>query len=122
MTNGNATVTSGTGSVAGPPAFSGTTMTVNLTGVANAQTVTVTLSNVIDSFHQVLPNTAVSAGFLLGDTNGDRFVNGGDSLLTRNRSGQGTDATNFRSDVNADGFVNGGDTFIVRSRSGTFLP
>ena len=61
-------------------------------------------------------------GVLVGDTNGDGFVNAGDALQTRNRSGQATDATNFRSDVNADGFVNSGDTTAVRARSGTFLP
>ena len=61
-------------------------------------------------------------GVLVGDTNGDSFVNSGDALQTRNRSGQATDATNFRSDVNADGFVNSGDTTLVRTRAGTFLP
>jgi hypothetical protein len=58
----------------------------------------------------------------VGDTNGDRFVNSGDALQTRTRSGQATDATNFRSDVNADGFINSGDTTLVRARSGTFVP
>ena len=57
-----------------------------------------------------------------GDTNGDGVVNTGDALQTRNRSGQTTDATNFRSDVNVDGLVNSGDSIIVRSRSGTSLP
>ncbi len=122
VVSGNASVTSGTGSVSGSPAFSGNTMTVNLTGVANAQNVTVTLSNVTDNVAQVLPDTPFSAGFLVADTNGDGFVNAGDALQTRNRSGQATDATNFRSDVNADGFVNSGDTTIVRARSGTFIP
>ena len=97
-------------------------MTVNLTGVTNAQTVVVTLSGVTDSFSQTLPNTALSVGLLLGDTNGDRFVNAGDALQTRNRSGQATDVANFRSDVNTDGSVNSGDTTIVRARSGTALP
>ena len=97
-------------------------MTVNLTGVADAQNVTVTLSNVTDNFAQVLPDTPFSAGFLVADTNGDGFVNAGDALQTRNRSGQATDGANFRSDVNADGFVNSGDTTIVRARSGTFIP
>ena len=60
-------------------------------------------------------------GVLVGDTNGDGFVNLGDALQTRNRSGQVTDATNFRSDVNADGFVNSGDTTAVRARSGMSL-
>ena len=50
------------------------------------------------------------------------FCQRGRPLQTRNRSGQATDATNFRSDVNADGFVNSGDTTVVRARSGTFLP
>ena len=61
-------------------------------------------------------------GVLVGDTNGDRFVNAGDSLQTRSRSGQTTAATNFRSDVNTDSVVNSGDTLVVRARSGTFLP
>ncbi len=61
-------------------------------------------------------------GVLVGDTNGDRSVNAGDALQTRNRSGQTTDATNFRSDVNTDGFVNSGDTTVVRARSGSSLP
>jgi hypothetical protein len=59
---------------------------------------------------------------LLGDTNGDRVVNSGDALQTRGRSGQATDATNFRSDVNTDGFVNSGDALFVRTRSGNSLP
>ena len=60
--------------------------------------------------------------FLTGETNADRVVNSGDVLQTRNRSGQTTDSTNFRSDVNADGAVNTGDTLLVRAHSGDFLP
>src|SRR5204863_6201655 len=97
---GNASVTGGAGSVVGAPAISGNTMTINLTGVADVQTTTVTLTGVSDQFGQTLADTPLSVGFLVGDTNGDRFVNAGDSLQTRNRSGQVTDATNFRSDVN----------------------
>jgi hypothetical protein len=122
LVSGSASVTGGTGSVVGSPTFSGQTMTVNLTGVTNAQTVAVTLASVTDAFSQVLPNAALNASFLLGDTNGDRFVNAGDAVQTRNRSGQGTDPTNFRSDVNTDGSVNSGDTAAVRTRSGSALP
>ena len=100
VVSGNASVTTGTGAVSGSPTFVSNTMTVSLTGVTDVQTITVTLSSVTDSFAQILPDTAVSAGFLICDTNGDRFVNVGDTLQTRNRSGQATDATNFRSDVN----------------------
>ena len=95
-------------------------MTVNLTGVANAQRITITLVGVSDGTNS--GNVNIPMGVLLGDTNADGFVNAGDALQTRNRSGQTTDATNFRSDVNVDGFLNSGDTVIVRSRSGTFLP
>ena len=122
LVSGNASVTTGTGSISGSPTFAGNTMTLNLTGVTDVQTITVTLSGVTDSFAQVLPDTPVSIGFLVGDANGDRFVNAGDTTLTRSRSGQTTTATNFRSDVNADGIVNSGDTTIVRARSGNALP
>jgi hypothetical protein len=49
-------------------------------------------------------------------------VNSADALQTRNRSGQTTDATNFRSDLNIDGAINRGDALVVRSRSGNFIP
>ena len=73
VVSGNANVASGLGSVAGSPTFSGNTMTVNLTGVGDAQTIALNLSNVTDEFSQVLANTALNASFLLGDTNGDRI-------------------------------------------------
>jgi hypothetical protein len=97
-------------------------MTVNLTGVADLQQIGVTLTGVTDSLGQVVPDTVVSINMLIGDTNGDRTVNAGDALQTRSRSGQSTDATNFRSDVNVDGVVNSGDSLAVRSRSGGSLP
>jgi hypothetical protein len=97
-----------------------TTVTVNLTGVTNAQRITVTLLGVNNGTST--GNVGAQMGLLIGDTNGDRFVNSGDSLQTRNRSGQAIDGTNFRSDVNVDGFINSGDAFIVRARSGTSVP
>ena len=97
-------------------------MTVNLTGVTDVQRITVTLSGVTDSLAQVLPDTAVSVDFLIGDTNGDRFVNAGDTTQTRSRSGQTATATNFRSDVNHDGTINSGDTVAVRDAIRRFAP
>ena len=113
-------MTSGTGTV-GSVAGNGTpAITVDLNGVTNAQRITVTLHNVNDGVNT--GDVPISMGALEGDANGDGFVNAGDAVQTRNRSGQTTDATNFRSDVNADGVVNSGDTVIVRARSGTALP
>ena len=57
-----------------------------------------------------LGNINIPMGILLGDTNGDRVVNAGDTIQTRGRSGQLTDAINFRSDVNESGDINAGDT------------
>ena len=122
VVSGNATVTSGMGSIAGAPTFSGNTMTVNFTAVTNAQTVTVTLSNVTDQFSQTLPDTAVSASFLLGDTNANRAVNATDVSQTKARIGQTLDATNFRSDVNVNGSINASDTSLIKSKIGTGVP
>ena len=114
-----ADVTAGTGMVASSSVV-GNAVTVNLSGVSNAQRLAVTLSNVSDGTN--IGNVEIPIGILPGDTNGDSFVNAGDALQTRNRSGQAADLTNFRSDVNTDGFINSGDTTFVRARSGTVLP
>jgi len=116
----SASVTAGTGSVSSSSGSGTATVTVNLTGVTSAQRITLTLSNVNNG--TTTGDVGIQMGVLVGDTNADTFVNAGDALQTRNRSGQATDTTNFRSDVNTDGFVNSGDTLAIRSRSGTSLP
>lgn len=121
IVSGNATVDSGTGSVTGSPTFFANTMTVNLTGVANAQTLLITLRSVTDSFGQVLPDTSIQAGFLLGDTTGDGNVNSGDIAQTKSQSGASVTTSNFREDVTVDGFINSGDIALVKSKSGTGL-
>jgi hypothetical protein len=97
-------------------------MTVNLTGVTNAQETTITLSNVADALSQVMAPTALKLRALLGDVNGDGAVNSADATVTRNRSGQPADGTNFRADVNVDGTINSADATIVRANSGNGLP
>jgi hypothetical protein len=118
VTIGGASVTSGSGSVSSATA-EGAVVTVNLVGVANAQTIAVTITNVSDG--TATNNVTVPMSLLLGDTNGDRAVNAGDALQTRARSGQVLDTTNFRSDVNTDGALNGGDTIVVRNQAGMSL-
>ncbi len=121
VVSGNASVTSGVGNAA-TPTFSGNTMTVNLSDVDDVQVITVTLSSVTDSFAQVLPSTAVSINMLVGDTSGNKMVNGTDISQTKVQSGSLTTAANFREDVNASGSVNGTDISIVKVRSGSGLP
>jgi hypothetical protein len=96
--------------------------TVELTNVANAQTITLTLVGVRNASGTNLGDFSVPMGMLLGDTTGDGAVNAGDSQQARNNSGQLTGAANFRSDVNVDGTVNTGDAIIIRNNSGAALP
>ena len=122
VVSGNAAVTLGAGSVAGSPSFSGNTMTVNLTGVTDIQKITVNLSGVTDQFAQTLPSAGVSVNMLLGDTNGNKSVNGSDVSQTKAASGVTLDATNFRTDVNVTGGVTGSDISQVKSVVGHSLP
>ena len=117
ITSGTATVTAGT-AVAGSPSFSGNTMTVPLTGVANMQVVTLTVNNV----NGLLPSASVDIGFLVGDTNGDRSVNSADIGQTKAQSGNLVIGSNFREDVNIDGNINSSDIGLVKSKSGTSVP
>ncbi|HEY0368901.1 MAG TPA: dockerin type I repeat-containing protein, partial [Chthoniobacterales bacterium] len=113
-----ANVTSGVGNVR-DASVAGNVVTVNLTGVASGQTIALTLSGVNDGATR--SDFVVPMAVLLGDANGDSLVNSGDALICRSRSGQTTDATNFRADLNVDGLLNSADASIARSRSGTGL-
>ena len=97
-------------------------MTVNLTGVTNAQRTTLTLHNMKDVANQLLPDTSVTVGFLVGDTTGNSSVNGSDVSQTKVQSGHPITASNFREDVSANGVINASDVSLVKSRSGTALP
>jgi hypothetical protein len=120
----SSSVTSGTGSVASSTIDSSDAhnYVVNLTGVANAQTITVSLTNVTDSVDNFSPAAAGSMKVLLGDTNADGFVNSADIGQTKSQSGQPVTSSNFREDMNEDGFINSADIGLVKSKSGTALP
>lgn len=122
VVSGDANVTEGIGDVAGNPIFAGNAMTVNLVGVGDVQTITVTLSNVTDTSSNVLPDTLVSMHLLVGDTNGNKRVNSADVAQTKSQSGQPLTTTNFRNDVTANGSITGTDVSLVKSRSGAGLP
>ncbi len=119
--SGNASVTGGAGTISGTPTVSGNTMTVNLTGVTNAQSVTVTLNGVTDQFLQVLPDTPVTMGVLIGDTSANGVVNASDVAQTKGQLGQSVTGGNFRTDVNANGAINGTDVSVVKSHIGESL-
>jgi len=122
LVSGNASVTSGTGNVAGSPTFSGNTMTVNVTGVSDVQKITVTLSNVTDSSANVLPDTPVSMNMLIGDTNANKTVNVSDVAQTKAQSGLPVTAANFRTDVNVNGAISVSDIAQVKANTGNSVP
>ena len=114
-----AAVTSGTGSVANASA-AGNQVTVDLLTVANAQIITITLFGLSDGANT--GNLGIPMGVLLGDTGGNGSVNASDVSLTKLKSGQAVDATNFRADVTVSNSINATDISLVKSKSGTALP
>jgi uncharacterized repeat protein (TIGR03803 family) len=115
----SAMVSSGTGGVAVALA-SGNQVFVNLTGVTNAQRITLTLVGVNDGANRA--DVPVSMAVLLGDTSADGVVNSADIAQTKSQSGNAVTSSNFREDVNADGSINSADISLVKSKSGTALP
>ena len=119
VTLDGASLTSGTGFVDNL-GVSGNQVTVNLSGVTNAQTIAVTLFGVNDGSHY--GNTVIRMGVLVGDTNGNGTVNSSDVSQTKLQSGQAVTNSNFREDVNANGTINSSDVSLVKVKSGTALP
>ena len=115
-----ATVSSGTGSISSTSLSSDRTqVTINLTGVSNAQTIVVTLSGVDDGV--VMNDVPVAMGVLAGDTTGNGVVNSSDVAQTQSQSGQPVSAANFREDVTVNGLINSSDVGLVQAGSGTGL-
>ena len=120
---GNASVTSGTGSVASRMIDTDAhNYIVNLTGVTNAQTINVNLTNVNDNAGNSSSSVSVPMAVLIGDVNGNGTVNASDISQTKTNSGASIDAANFRSDINANGSINASDVSLVKANSGTSLP
>ena len=120
VTYPGASVTSGTGTIAGTSTSpDGKQVTINLTGVTNAQTIIVTLSGVTDG--TVTNDVNIGMGVLLGDTTGNGFVNSADVSQTASQSGQPVTSSNFREDVTVDGYILSGDYTLVQSQTGTSL-
>jgi hypothetical protein len=119
VTVATATVTSGTATVASF-SVSGNVVTVNLTGVTDAQRVGVTLGSVCDG--TIVGDVLIPMGVLAGDTNASGSVSAADVSQTKAQSGNTTNAGNFRTDVNASGAISAADVGLVKSKSGNVLP
>jgi hypothetical protein len=95
---------------------------VNLTGVTNAQRLTVTLTGIADTAGNSTAALAATVGVLAGDTNADHFVDSADIGQTKSESGHAVTGSNFREDLNLDGFLDSADIALVKSKSGGALP
>jgi hypothetical protein len=95
---------------------------VNLTGVANAQNLTVTLSNVTDVAGNIGSSVSATMSVLAGDTTGNGTVNSSDISQTQSQSGLPLTPDNFREDVTVSGAINSSDISFVQAQSGTALP
>jgi hypothetical protein len=119
VTGGTASSSAGTVSNV---TFNGHEMLVNLSGINDAQTVTVTANNVTSSTG-TLPSTGATVAFLQGDVDGNRSVTSSDVSQIKNGSGQGVvDGTSFRNDITANGAINSSDVSLAKSKSGNTLP
>lgn len=95
---------------------------VNLTGIADAQIISLSLGNVRDSFGNTGSAVGAPMGVLLGDTTGNGSVTSSDVGQTKSQSGQPVTTLNFRADVNAGGTINATDIGQVKANSGSVLP
>ena len=121
VTFNSASVTAGTGTVSGTSGNGTANITVNLTGVTNAQTITLTLSGVNDGTGTG-GDISVQMGVLVGDVNGNAVVNASDVSLTKSQVGVPVSSSNFREDVNANGTISATDVALVKAKVGAALP
>ena len=109
-----------TGSVSSFSGSGSKAVTVNLTGVSNAQTILVNLLGVSDGTNT--NDVSVAMGVLLGDTNNNRLVGSNDVTLAQSKVGQAITMSTFREDVTIDGAIDNTDVNLVQSKVGTKLP
>lgn len=116
---GNAMITAGQGAV-GSVSISGAEVTLNLTGVTNAQVVVLTLLSVNDGSRTT--DIPIHAGFLVADANQNGAVTASDVAQVKTQAGQLVGASNFRADINASGTINATDVGLAKLATGTALP
>ena len=113
-----AVIKEGAGSVSGTNGSGTSSVSINLTGIANGQRVTVALLGA--SHGSSKSDFAVPMDVLVGDTSGNGVVNATDIGQAKSNSGQAISVSNFRSDIDANGSINATDIGLVKAQSGTY--
>jgi hypothetical protein len=93
-------------------------MRVPLTGVTNAQVVTIQVSNVNGGSG----SNNVNFGFLIADTDSSRTVTKTDLTDVNGQIGQPVTAANFREDIIPDGTIKNNDAREVKTHKGQSIP
>jgi hypothetical protein len=97
-------------------------VTVDLSGITNAQHLTVTLNGVQDATGNILNNLIARMDVLLGDVNSSRRTDAGDVTAVRNLTVSIPNQQTFRADVNISGRIDAGDVTATRNATVTVLP
>jgi hypothetical protein len=118
VTSGDVTVLSGTATV-GLISFNGNSMIAQLTGVTNAEIVTLHTQN-INGDGQA--HGDVPFGFLTGDADASRLVSKPDQTLVKSQVNQPVTSSNFREDLNADGRIKNADLNVLKANKGHSIP
>jgi hypothetical protein len=118
VTSGEVTVLSGTATV-GAITFSGNEMRAQITGVTNAEIVTLHTENINGDGQS---HGDVPFGFLTGDIDGSRVVDKPDVDAVNADRGQVVTAANFRVDLNLSGKIDKQDNQIVSANKRNRLP
>ena len=116
VTSGDVSVVGGIATI-GTLTFSGSEMIVPLTGVDNAQIVTLEVLEVNGEGQHLF----VPFGFLIGDADSNRRVDHADIAALQAAYGRPIDNSNFRADLKPDGRINRKDRSELRSHLQTSL-
>ena len=121
----NVTVTPANGGTASldsttPFSVDNTEVTVNLTNVSNAQTLSINLIGVSGGANS--GNVSIPMSVLLGDVNATGNVDGNDVSQVQSSTRQSANLSNFRLDVNATGLIDGNDVAITQGQTRSSLP
>jgi len=122
ITAGTATVTLGTATV-GTVTFSGSTMTIPLTGVTDVQRVRISLSNLAGNGTATNGTGTLEMRFLVGDVSGDGRVNSTDTGNNfRKQIGKAVTASNFRYDIDCSNAINATDQNLATANANKLVP
>jgi autotransporter-associated beta strand protein len=114
-----AAVTSGNAMVSNISGNGTMQATINLSGVANQQTLHITLFSLNDGLG--LRDLVIPMAVLFGDTTGNGIVNSSDVSETKGHVDESLSAINFRQDITINGEIDSFDVESVKSHSGTGL-